>query len=984
MSVDRARRERIAELLELAAELPPESRFARVERESAGDTKLRDEVLSLLAALDRGGTMLEPAPARRAATATDADPSLTGFRFGAYVVGERIGAGGMGVVYRATDTRLGRVVAVKSLPPEVARDPSRRARLEQEARALAVLHHSNIASIFGAEDTDRGALLLLEYVPGSTLAELIARGPIPLEDAIAIGKQIAAALDAAHALGVVHRDLKPANIRVTDDGAVKVLDFGIAEVLTAPSSASTSLSPVAAESGSGSAWRRTARVSGTAAYMSPEQARGKRTDRRADLWAFGCVLFEMLAGARAFHGETTSDIVAAVLQSEPRWERLPADLPPSMRRVLERCLRKDPEQRLRDAADARLELDEALGEIASMEREPAQSERPSAVRRVLLASLLLALGGAIGVALGRLGGTSAAAPALIGVHTELSLPLAWDRGLSFTIHTDPSTQSGDLLAFTGRRLPDEQGLYLQRSDELAPRRIEVVGRTPRTPSFSPDGEWIAYSEAATGRLMRYAIRSGTLEEVGLATPRSTGIAWSDDDTILFTSEVGLSEMDVDGSSRTLLAFDATRGDLDFAHPAIVPGTDVVLFTSRRRTAASERMSIEALHRVTGERWTVREDAWSPIVMDRETLLWCEASGVLAAPIDPVRATILGEPVRMLDSLGGGDEFLPVARAAISPDGTLAYLPDVGGVDSTSLAWMRRGGSVDRILSGEHFLHAPRLSPVDDRVAYTLRHTTSTIWLHELSRGTAHRIGPADERQRDYPLWFPDGQSIAVTSSDDTTQRIERIAVDRADPPKTLLERPLRLEPTPNDVAPDRASLLITMVVEEGYRDLFLLPLDGGDPAPAFPSRAPRTGGRFSPDGDAILYLDESGPTPCVVVESWPNREPNRGPNRGRRVQISEGGGTRAEWRPDGRAVLYRNGPQLCEVDISTRPELTIGPRRIVFEAFPEVRYAISRDGDRFLVPIGSGQPRSGTTFALRPRFDASVRAALSTSRARPM
>jgi serine/threonine protein kinase len=358
--------QRVGEILDLALERPPHERVEFIAGLCAGDDRLQREATSLLRALDRAGHLLDPITLERLPAGDQSPaPDLGGLVVGPYRIGDRIGAGGMGVVYAAQDTRLGRTVAVKSLPAVWALDPGRREMLEHEAKVLAALSHQNIGAIYGIEDCPHGPILVLEHVAGKTLAEQLAEGPLPIDEARSIARQILLALEAAHAAAVVHRDIKPSNVKLTPSGTVKVLDFGIAKLRADPVSStrpsSAAVGPMTAPG----------QLIGTPAYMSPEQARGRSVDQRADLWAFGCVLYEMLAGAPAFRGETATDTIAAILRSEPDWTRLSHLASLAERRLLHRCLEKDPEKRLRNAGDARLELDEPTPDA-----NPAQSVSP--------------------------------------------------------------------------------------------------------------------------------------------------------------------------------------------------------------------------------------------------------------------------------------------------------------------------------------------------------------------------------------------------------------------------------------------------------------------------------------------------------------------------------------------------------------------------------------------------------------------------------
>ncbi|MFO0828328.1 MAG: protein kinase [Phycisphaerales bacterium] len=931
--------ERVRDLLAAALEREPRDRAAFVRDASAGDAALEREVVSLLRALSRSGNLLEPAP-------RDASEprSLTGVRFGSYVVEERIGAGGMGVVYRASDARLGRDVAVKALPSDVADHRERRERLEREARALAALNHPNIAAIYDAVDTERGTLLLLEYVPGRTLAQLIASGGLPLDEALAIARQIALGLEAAHAVGVVHRDLKPGNVRVTEEGVVKLLDFGIAQVVA----------PGANDGDTPTTPRQTppmperVTVWGTAAYMSPEQARGKRTDRRADLWAFGCVLFEMLAGVRAFDGESSSETVAAVLRAEPDWSRLPDATPASARRLLRRCLQKDAERRLRDAADARLEIDEALVELTAP-AERAATRRPAWTTLAIVALGCIALGAAITGWLrgGMWVASPAPEPVRFGVRLEQRLPLEWDPGASFALSPDGST-----LAFTGYSSGAEQRLYVQRLDEFAPREMRSAG-TVRTPTFSSDGRWIYCSDAATGRLRRVRTDTGAAEDVGATSTDSTGIAVTDASRIVFGESRTLWSVDERGEDRRgLTTLNAQRGESTHGQPCAIGNGEIVVFTCERREGSEVRCSVEAVRTSTGERRTLVDDAWAPSFVAPDVIVWQQRDWLLAARLDRERLELTGLGVRLLGPLASGREFMPPARHVMSRSGTCAFLSGGTETTTTTLAWLGRDGMVSTILDADAPIVSVRLSPGGDRAAFSSGVDKLGVWVRDLARGTLTRVAPDDGRSRDLPVWTSDGRRIAVRSDSSETCRIELLDAAGGAAPIVLCEQPRASDLSPTDVTPDGKSLLLTMNHPTAdVRELCTLSLDGGEPTWLFDVPVGRSGGRFSPDGRWLAYASEEFDRSRAVAQPWPSL--------GAPIQISRDEGRRIVWRGDGGAVFYRVRNQLCEAELSGAAAFAASPPRVVLEALPEGRYDVAPDGSRFLVPLPRGASARG-------------------------
>jgi len=492
-----------------------------------------------------------------------------GTRLGSYEILAPLGAGGMGEVYRAHDTRLRRDVAIKALPESLSRDPERLARLEREARLLAALNHPNIAAIYGLEDSGESRLLVLELVEGDTLAERLARGPLPVDDALAVCEQIACGLEAAHDSGVIHRDLKPANVKIRPDGSVKILDLGLARGVEAPSSADPSLSPTITSGGT-----EPGVILGTAAYMSPEQARGKVLDKRTDVFSFGCVLYECLTGKRAFPGETISDTLASVLRAEPDWDALPGETPAAARRLLRRCLEKDRKARLRDVGDARLEIREAL-------TLPAAEVGGTPVRPVKRgAPLLWALGGALlgivaAYSAGRLFGRP---PRASATAVRAVLPLPPDTELSF------ENRPGIAVSPDGRTVvfrATSQGVARLYRRGLEAREAEPIAGTEGgfAPFFSPNGEWLGFFTRT--ELKKVPVSGGEPIRLSLAPPVSAGAAWGADGNIVFTLTANgpLSRISEGGGKFEMVStLDEKRREHSHLWPQILPEGRGILVT----------------------------------------------------------------------------------------------------------------------------------------------------------------------------------------------------------------------------------------------------------------------------------------------------------------------------------------------------------------------------------------------------------------------
>lgn len=928
-----SRTDRVREILDLALEHPSAERAAFVAGASAGDEFLLAEVMSLLSALEDAGDSLEP-PRHAEFQAPLAEP-LTGLAFGPYIVGERIGEGGMGVVYATRDTRLERTVAVKALPPSLARDPHRRARLEQEARMLASLNHPNIAAIHGIENTPRGPVMVLEFVPGRTLAEELAAHRLSIEDSTAIARQIARGLEAAHNAGIVHRDLKPANIKLTPEGVAKILDLGVAKAQVGATR----------EMGSDSVVRAAATlpgvIVGTAAYMSPEQARGRPVDRRADIWAFGCVLFEMLTGKRAFDGETASDAVAAVLRAEPNWALLPEATPYHVRRLLARCLHKDPDRRLRDAGDALLELDEPAVPTAGISR----SQR---ALRVSLAAAVLAVLAFAGLAvffardnsaLHRHGKTirySIPAPSL-GYGT-IGSPIAISR-------------DGSIIAYVAGG-PNEQSLiHTRRLDSF---NTSVVGETHSAwmPFFSPDGKSIAFlSSRADGSLVlkRVSVDGGTPQVISTLNYSMFGGSWGDDGNIVYSAgSASLWKVPSTGGKPVAIGTMPVSYQEQFSQPEVLPGSRFVLFSCWRFDMKSWNPSIEALSLDTNERFSVMTDASQPRYMASLGMLaFFRGDAVLAVPFDPATCRVdRTRPASTLASIGGGASIAMYSRFAVSNDGVLVYIPAHDSMDETDLAWFGIDKSSSTVYRGSSSIWTLRLSPDESKIAFTTHPPKADLWMHDLVRGTTIRLTNSDNVF--YPVWSPDGRRIAFQRQlSNTSTRIEWIPSDGSGSPEILYTDPSGLGGFPTDFSPDGSLLAVSLLTgKESDTDLFILPLEGErQPVRLFNTQEDRVGIRFSPDRSLIAYTSLETGRAEIYVQPYPSMD--------RKLPVSIRGGERPDWSADGSTLFYRYGSTIYAADISRSPELAASKPRVVLEKLPGMRYDATGDGSRFIM----GRPR---------------------------
>lgn len=961
------------ELLADALERPAQERRDFVRSAAGADAALVEEVLSLLASLEDPHSLPEPPPVARAGGGL-----LEGRIVGHLRLGRRIGEGGMGVVHEAEDERLGRRVAVKALPAGRDTDPVRAERLALEARTLAALNHPAIATIHGVEHLDGRHLLVMEYVPGEDLAALIRRGPLPLEDAIAIGRQIARGLEAAHAAGLVHRDLKPSNVRVTPDGSVKILDFGVASrharAGAGTDEASTGRGHDAVPGDAPAAPRIGAE--GTPAYMSPEQARGRPSDPRSDLWALGCVLYEMLTGRQAFEGRSASATIAAVLRGEPQWDALPP-LPPALERLLRRCLRRDPDQRLRSAGDAVLELDDAAAELHGQGAPRRGARRsPAGVAAVAMAAF------ALGLMVARMMAVppEATAPIRSALQVPERLPLEWDVGASFAVSPD-----GTQVAYTGYVASDTQELHLLHLEDGTVTRLPVGGPV-RTPCFSPDGAWIGVSSVRTGSLVRVNAATGAHETLATVPHSSAGLAWvagSADggrvpEGIVCAEGTFLTLTPLDGrAARTVASADGSVGETGFSQPCALPGGRALVATLNRRSNGSERHCVVAVDLDTGRRTPLIENAWDAHWLAPGFLVWSEASWVVAAPFDP-RSLRLGDGrTRLAGPLPGGHEPSPVARCATGGT-TLVHLPAGVGGAATDLAWVDAAGRLSTALAGDRPISTIRTSPDGLRAALSVGPDPNVIRVCDLGRGTAWQVSPGDGRSRDYPVWSADGRQLIVSSSGPDGSRLERLAAEGNATPQVLASFTAGADGGVVDVVPGGGAFLVCIrgmreagaAPESGRgrdadRDLGTLPADGGGVTPLFPLAARRWAARFSPDGRWLACTEGPWNEEQVVLYDWPSLTT--------RTIISGPGGVRPAWRNDSRAIYYRARDQILEVRLQSTDPLVLEPARVLASGLPEMRYdAGCRDG-RLLTPLPRASPErspsAGTTFAVLFRAD---------------
>ena len=857
-------------------------------------------------------------------------------RLGAYEVLAAIGAGGMGEVYRAHDTKLHRDVALKILPDIFASDPDRLARFQREAQVLASLNHPNIAAIYGLEDADGIKALALELVEGPTLADRIAEGPIPIDEALPIARQIADALEAAHDSGVVHRDLKPANIKLRPDGTVKVLDFGLAKLATSGPGLTSAPGITASPTLTTPAMTGIGMILGTAAYMSPEQARGRVVDKRADIWAFGCVLYEMLTGARAFAGDDATDVVASIIKSDLQWSVLPADTPPAVRTVLRGCLQKDPKQRVRDIGDVRLALEGGFVVTADAGTAPSSASRSGGIRRALpwvagivLGSVLTGLGAWIVL------GSGVSAPAL---ERRFALTLSESERLPAATGTLVGiSPDGQTLTYRASRNGVFR-LYRRAMDQLEAVPIGDVG-AGEAPFFSPDGQSIGFFLGNT--LKRVSVSGGPSQTVAELPFAARGSSWGPDDTIVVAlREGGLMRVPAAGGTPMPLATADTGRQLWY--PQILPGGRAVLFTSSEgRPDAGE---LEILLLDTGERRTLLPGSGGRYVPTGH-LVFVSGGTLWAVEFDLGRLAVVGTPVPAMEGVrveGGG-----AVQFAVADDGTLVYLPGGTGTAALQLVWVDREGREEPINAPPRRYLYPRISPDGTRLALDVRDQENDIWTWDIVRNTLTRLtfDPAFDQ---YPAWTRDGRRVMFFSAREKTLAPFWQAADGTG----AVER-LGTDPRPLDqgsLSPDGKRLILRAISPNTRDDIVMLTLDGERRIePLLGTPFLERNAELSPDGRWIAYQsDESGRFE-IYVRPFPRVDDGR-------WQISTGGGTHPLWGPDGRELFYIAGNgALMTVPIQAATGFSAGNGTRLLDVSEYINtnvgrnYNISPDGRRFLM-----------------------------------
>ncbi len=675
-------------------------------------------------------------------------PPSAGTKLGSYEVLAQIGAGGMGEVYQAHDTKLGRDVAIKVLPEAFAHDPERLSRFQREAKLLASLNHPNIATIHGLEESNGTHYLVMELVSGENLAQRLKRdGAVPVEESLTIAKQIAEALEAAHEKGIIHRDLKPANVKLTPEGKVKVLDFGLAKAFAGDASTedignSPTLSMAATMQGV---------ILGTAAYMSPEQAKGKAVDKRTDIWAFGAVLYELLTGKQAFHGEDVSDILGAVLRMEPDWSRLPENTPPAIHRLLHRCLQKDRRQRLQDATDVRFEIEDT---IAAPKDSGATQAAPASTSKLLLAVAAVLAIVAVVTSWVAWRATRPVEQALRPL-VRLDVDLGPDVSLGSPAGTD------EIISPDGTRIVyvSQGRLFTRRLDQ--PNATELAGtQGANAPFFSPDGQWVAFF--TSGKLQKISVDGGSAIALCDAA-NAPGGSWGEDGNIIaaLSSTSGLSRIPSAGGPPTPVT-DLQNGEITHRWPQILPGGKAVLFTASPNATAFDGANIEVMSLADHRRKTLVRGGTFGRYLPSGHLVYVNRGTLFAVPFDVDRLEVHGTPAPVLDQIG----YTTVQGSAqldFSQTGTLIYRSGGAGGGLVTVAWLDGAGKVQALLAKPGAYGNPSLSPDGQRLAMDVTDGSGTdTWAYDWQRDTMTRLTFTGTAV--HPVWSPDGRYIVFRTN----------------------------------------------------------------------------------------------------------------------------------------------------------------------------------------------------------------------------
>ncbi|MCH7548037.1 MAG: protein kinase [Candidatus Krumholzibacteriota bacterium] len=857
-----------------------------------------------------------------------------------YEITSQLGVGGMGEVYLARDTKLGRDVAIKVLPKPVSGDPERLARFDREARTLATLQHANIASIYGFESAGDVRFLVMELVDGEDLSDRLQSGAIPIDEAIDLAVQLAEGMAAAHTVGIIHRDLKPANLKITPEGKLKILDFGLARAYADDQASDLDLenSPTIT-----AAMTQAGVILGTAAYMSPEQARGKRVDHRSDIWSFGVVLLEMLTGSRVFEGETVSDTLAGVLRAELPWDQLPKHTPPTLRRLLSRCLERDPSRRLQAIAEARIALEDLKAGRSDESDVHTPTPSRSSFGRERLVWIVVVAGMIAGLAAMTLL-RSGTREQLLTLSTLLP-PDGWDFAPASPFAVSPD---GRRVAFVAIARPDNEeaasgttSLWVRALDEAEPRHLSSEGGE-QYPFWSPDGRWLGFF--ADDKLNKIDARGGPIISL-CATSDGRGGTWNEAGTIVFQRawSEGLMKIAAGGGEpEALTTLNKDRFDVAHRWPQFLPDGRHFLFylVSTTNTVASEYSGIY-IGTLDSDETRLLLKSESRALHAQGHLLYRVGSTLMARPFDANALEFKGDPIPVATDIPGGAISWGGAHFGVSEAGVLVHLRGAGATSSL-LRWRDRDGNDLRTLGDAAGYWEPSLSNDGTRVAFSLGDAAGDIWIHDLERDVRTRFTfhPADDRT---PLWSPDDSKLAFCTSRESAGEIfVRPTSGRGDA-ELLFTSDSRtsLSDWSND---GRFVLFDYLTLGDDAWDVWILDMETSEAKPLLSGRFNQIDGSLSADGKWIAFSSEESGAFEVYVQAFP--EPQG------RWMVSSGGGTQPAWGMDGRELYYLSAGSIVSIAVDAGENFSFGAPEVLFsvnlKASQSVGYRVKDDGQRFL------------------------------------
>jgi Tol biopolymer transport system component len=875
----------------------------------------------------------------------------TGTRFGPFEVVEQIGSGGMGEVWRATDTSLKRDVAVKALPESFAADADRVARFQREAEILASLNHPNIATIHGLEKAESQTVIVMELVEGPTLADRIAEGPLPPDEALSIARQVADALEAAHDGGIVHRDLKPANIKLKDDGTIKVLDFGIAKAFEPLGTTSGGSSPVMT-----TPVTHTGIILGTAAYMSPEQARGKPIDKRTDIWAFGCVLYEMLTGQPAFGGEDVAVTLARIIANDSDMDSLPAAISPAVRQTLRLCLKKDMRERVRDIGDVKLAL---AGEFESWPGDAPAPEPRTFLQRFGLGAAGLVVGLLIaGVSVFSLTRPGPAPPVSRFLITPPpTAPLANVAGYDVAISSD-----GRRIAYVGNPEPGSVALYVRDLDALEARLLPGTGASGANPNmfFSADGTWIGFTLPGQG-ILRAAVGGGPPLKINDSPGANVGATAAGDGTVIYSSGDGLYRVSAGGGGTAERLTPESEGAITYIAPALLPGGRALIYSVLQ--GSDEHIGLLDLQ--TGEQKILVENGvQNPRYAATGHIVFARGTTLMAVPFDLERLEVTGEPVALLEGVRRPAEFT-AADFALSDTGTLVYVPG-GSVEapiSEELVWVDRDGRIsDPVLSAAR-PRDPRLSPDGRRLLLTTGTANNgDVWIYDFGGRPPIPIA-ADDGDTRLAVWSPDGREVAFSSIRGGNYEVYIVPADGSmldpQPVHSAVDYPIAPAAWSDNGelilyratgGPGGGDILTTRAEPDAeIRDVIVTADSEYDAAP-------------SPDGRWLAYASTRTGQPEIWVKPYPDGAP---------VRVSRDGGVEPRWASDGQELYYLQGNSVMAVGIEADTEFSFDAAIALFDvahlnapAGDVHSYDVAADGRFLMIRSPSGTTEAGASTSI--------------------